>query len=103
MFQFHYGSIKIRVKISYRHNRKTKFQFHYGSIKISASLCSADVALEFQFHYGSIKINQCGVEGSGRQQFQFHYGSIKISTKTETQQSQMSFNSTMVRLKCIRY
>ena len=58
VFQFHYGSIKIK-KPALHVCLFSWFQFHYGSIKIAYSVRSMSLALLFQFHYGSIKIFRC--------------------------------------------
>ena len=121
-FQFHYGSIKI-IAASQKELGNKLFQFHYGSIKIKIlskscvmALCfnSTMVRLKsrwqpycqrpnvlFQFHYGSIKIACRLAALLCRVKFQFHYGSIKIRQASRNLWEIRSFNSTMVRLKCI--
>jgi len=53
----------------------------------------------FQFHYGSIKGKPSDTNYDTVAQFQFHYGSIKGIEELACQYTELSFNSTMVRLK----
>ncbi len=53
-FQFHTGSIKSKLTLSFQ-TSSTKFQFHTGSIKSNNLTEEITMALVFQFHTGSIK------------------------------------------------
>ena len=75
------------------------FQFHYGSIKIKPDQFCRLLRGRFQFHYGSIKIAVVSGTANNGKTFQFHYGSIKIEDTDDTKIEKSCFNSTMVRLK----
>ena len=60
------------------------------------------LAALFQFHYGSIKREPELKPSVTTLQFQFHYGSIKSLKWIDSEEKELNFNSTMVRLKAFR-
>ena len=54
-FQFHKGSIRIRLTESVS-RQIVRFQFHKGSIRIQGTFTNLEKMKIFQFHKGSIRI-----------------------------------------------
>ncbi len=75
------------------------FQFHNGPIKSWISSTQMPKPEAFQFHNGPIKSYRIALHLLGVLSFQFHNGPIKRLMAMGVAVEDVSFNSTMVRLK----
>ena len=98
-FQFHNGSIKS----AYSNGRVCSFCMCFNSTMVRLKVDFVKHVMGFfemfQFHNGSIKRTLIGCDKDRNTMFQFHNGSIKSVIPSNHQNLQISFNSTMVRLK----
>ena len=95
-FQFHIGSIKAS-RGSDRRKHQASFQFHIGSIKAQRACLIDQITFWFQFHIGSIKAVVMIVNRMMNFMFQFHIGSIKALQTVPGVNTELGFNSTLVR------
>ena len=80
--------------------------FNSTMVRLKAAIASHRVAhpVSFQFHNGSIKSQTALADRVNFEAFQFHNGSIKSrKTGLRSERRDVGFNSTMVRLKAMRY
>ena len=77
----------------------TTFQFHYGSIRTRVKRIYLEYLTRFQFHYGSIRTPADAILDRPLFLFQFHYGSIRTRGRTFPYSGNVTFNSIMVQLE----